>query len=74
MKSEIEREDDVLKVMGVYFCKQCYNLILPTRTSGSMLQFICIHCGFQNVNFDEKRNQACLLYAKEFTTRFPLLT
>ena len=55
----------VIEVFGVYFCRNCKNIMTPTISSGPELQFECVNCGFFNVDFSKKTGMECALFSKD---------
>ena len=60
-----QRERGVTSVFGLYFCNRCRNMLTPIKANGYMLEFNCVSCGPQSVDFSQRTNDDCMLYSKE---------
>lgn len=62
----MSRQDKgVTNVFGLYFCNSCKNMLTPTKANGHILEFSCVICGPQQIDFSARQNEECMLYSKE---------
>ena len=60
-----EDHHPVVSVLGIYFCTRCENMMTPHKDCGPVLEFKCLSCGIQELDFTRRVGENCMIYSKE---------
>ena len=64
-KREVSHDLPPIKVLGVYLCGKCRNVIKPLTCNGPELEFVCKNCGHQYLDYMERYDEDCTLTTHE---------